>query len=98
MPKVDPGNEVGAIVHAVLNRVPGDHAAKNIYGNVNYAKMFFQGTVVNVFDGRAPGGENVVWKLTVRLRDAHRRTCARSQIEEGCCPSTALHPRAGSGR
>ena len=65
MPKVDPGNEVGAIVHAVSNRVLGDHAEKNIYGNVNYAKIFLQGTVVNVFDGRAPGGKNAVWKLTV---------------------------------
>ena len=64
MPKVDPRNEVGANIHAVSNRVPGDHAAKNIYGNVNYAKMFLQGTVVNVFDGRAPGGKNA-WKLTV---------------------------------
>ncbi len=56
MPKVDPMNEVCVIVHAVSNRVPGDHAAKNIYGNVNYAKMFLQGAVVNVFDGHAPGG------------------------------------------
>ena len=48
---------MGAIVHAVSNRVPGDHAVKNIYGNVNYAKMFLQGTGVNVFDGRAWGGE-----------------------------------------
>ena len=56
---------MGAIVHAVSNRVPGDHAAKNIYGNVNYAKMFLQGTVLNVFDGRAPGGKNAIWKLTV---------------------------------
>jgi hypothetical protein len=51
MPKVDPRNEVGAIVHAVANRVLSDHTAKNIYGNVNYAKTFLQGTVVNVFDG-----------------------------------------------
>jgi len=96
MPKVNPRNEVGAIIHAISNRVPGDHATKNIYGNVNYAKMILQGTVVNLFGGRAPGGKNAVWKLTVRLQDAHRRTCTRSQIEEGCCPSTALHPRAGS--
>ena len=61
MPKVDPRNEVGAIVHAVLS----DHTAKNIYDNVNYAKTFLQGTVINVFDGRTPGGKNAVWKLTV---------------------------------
>ena len=98
MPKVDPRNEVGAIVHAVTNKVLSDHTAKNIYGNVNYAKTFLQGTVMNVFEGHAPGGKNAVWKLTVRLQDARRRTCAQSQIQEGRCPSTALHPRAGSGR
>jgi hypothetical protein len=56
MPKVDPRNEVGAIVHAVSNRVLSNHTAKNIYGNVNYAKTFLQGTVINVFEGRTPGG------------------------------------------
>ncbi len=65
MPKVDPRNEVGAIVHAVSNRVLSDHTAKNIYGNVNYAKTFLQGTVINVFDGCTPGGKNAVWKLRV---------------------------------
>ena len=60
MPKVNPRNKVGAIIHAISNRVPGDHAAKNIYGNVNYAKMILQGTVVNLFDGRVPGGKNAV--------------------------------------
>ena len=98
MPKVDPRNEVGAIVHAVTNKVLSDHTAKNIYGNVNYAKTFFQGTVMNVFERHAPGEKNAVWKLTVRLQDARRRTCAQSQIQEGRCPLTALHPRAGSGR
>ena len=65
MPKVDPRNEVGAIVHALSNRVLSNHAMKNIYGNINYAKMFLQGTVVNVFDGLAPGGKNAIWKLTI---------------------------------
>ena len=65
MPKVDPRNEVGAIVHTVSNRVLSDNTAKNIYGNVNYAKTFLQGTAINVFDGRTPGGKNAVWKLTV---------------------------------
>jgi hypothetical protein len=65
MPKVDPRNEVGAIVYTISNRVLSDHTAKNIYGNVNYAKKFLQGTVINVFDGRTPGGKNAVWKLTV---------------------------------
>ena len=46
MPKVDPRNEVGAIVHAVSNRVLSDHTTKNIYGNVNNAKTFLQGTVI----------------------------------------------------
>ena len=65
--KVDWRNEVGAIVHAVANRVLSDHTAKNIFGNVNYSKNFLQGTVVGVFDGRAPGGKNAVWKLTVNF-------------------------------
>ena len=42
----DPRNKVGAIVHAVANRALSDHTAKNIFGNVNYAKYFLQGTVV----------------------------------------------------
>ena len=50
MPKVDPRNKVGTIVHAISNKVLSDHAAKNIYGNVKYANMFLQGTVVNFFD------------------------------------------------
>ena len=56
---------MGAIVHTVLNRVLSNITVKNIYGNINYAKMFLQGTVINVFDGRTPGGKNAVWKLTV---------------------------------
>jgi hypothetical protein len=57
MPKVNPRNEVGVIVHAVYKNVLGNHTTKNIYGNVNYAKTFIQGTVVIVFNGRLPGGE-----------------------------------------
>ena len=55
MPKVNPRNKVGAIVHSVMNRVLSNHTRRNIYGNVNYAKTFIQGTVVNVFDGHVPG-------------------------------------------
>ena len=65
--KVDGRHEVGAIVHAVANRVLSDHTAKNIIGNVNYSKHFLQETVVGVFDGRTPGGKNAVWKLTVNV-------------------------------
>jgi hypothetical protein len=65
MPKVDPRNKVGAIVHTFSNRVLSDHTVKNIYGNVNYAKTFLQDTVINVFDGCTPGGKNAVWKLKV---------------------------------
>jgi hypothetical protein len=35
MPKVDPRNKVGAIVHAIANRVLSNPTAENIYGNVN---------------------------------------------------------------
>ena len=60
--KVDGRNKVGAIVHAVANRVLSDHTVKNIFGNVNYSKHFLQGTVVGVFNVRAPGGKNAIWK------------------------------------
>ncbi len=46
------------IVHAILKNVRSNHTAKNVYGNVNYAKTFIQGTVVNVFDRRVLGGKN----------------------------------------
>ena len=64
MPKVNPKNKVGAIVHTISNRVLSDHTAKNIYGNVNYAKTFLQGTVMLFFDRRTPGMKNAIWKLT----------------------------------
>jgi hypothetical protein len=63
--KKDPRDKTGTIIHAVTNRVLSDHTAKNIYGNVNYCKYFMQGTVVDVFNGRAPGGKNAIWKLMV---------------------------------
>jgi hypothetical protein len=40
-----------------LKKIMGYHTTKNIYGNVNYAKILTQGTVMNVFDCRVPGGE-----------------------------------------
>lgn len=55
MTKVDLRNEVGAIVDAFSSRVLSDHTT-NIYGNVNYVKTFFQGTVIHVFDGPCRGG------------------------------------------
>jgi hypothetical protein len=50
MPKVHPRNKVGAIIHAIMNRVLSNHTTRNICGIVNYAKTFIQSTVVNVFD------------------------------------------------
>jgi hypothetical protein len=47
------------------NRVLSNHTTMIIYGNVNYVKTFLQDTSMNVFDRRAPGGKNAVWKLTV---------------------------------
>jgi hypothetical protein len=58
MLKVDLRNKVGVIVPAVLKIVLGNHTVKNVYGNVNYAKTFIQGTIVNVFDGPVPGKKN----------------------------------------
>jgi len=83
MPRTDP-QKAGAIVHAASNRVLCDHSAKNIFGG-NFAKHFLQGTVVNMFDGREPWGENAVWKLTVDYempsKDPCRRRCASCAIE-----------------
>ncbi len=60
----DPRDKTGTIIHAIANRVLSDHTAKNIYGNVNYCKYFMQGTVIDVFVRRTPGGKNAIWKLT----------------------------------
>ena len=55
--KKDLRNEVGAIVHAVANRALSDHTAKNIFGNVNYAKHFFcrEPSWVSSMDARRGG-------------------------------------------
>jgi hypothetical protein len=60
MPQVDPRKEVGLIVHAISRIVLGNHTAKKIYGNVNHAKTFIQGIIMNVFDRRVPGGNSAV--------------------------------------
>ena len=101
--KKDLRNEVGAIVHAVANRALSDHTAKNIFGNVNYAKHFLQGTVVGFFDGRAPGGKNAVWKLTVDFEmpsdgaevelkrvDIHRQHCILGAVPAGKNPHCSV--------
>ena len=95
MPKVDPRNEVGAIVHAVSNRVLSDHTAKNIYGNVNYAKTFLQGTIINVYDGRTPGGENAVWQLTGTAPAKPDAQVARPPAPGGGPPMVRAAPSVG---
>ena len=72
---------MGAIVHAVANRVLRDHTAKNIFGNVDYSKHFLQGTVVGVFNGRAPGGKNAVWKLTVDFEMSSNNPGAKIELK-----------------
>jgi hypothetical protein len=101
--KKDLRNEVGAIVHAVANRGLSDHTAKKIFGNVNYAKHFLQGTVVGFFDGRVPGGKNAVWKLTVDFEmpsdvaevelkrvDIHRQHCILGAVPAGKNPHCSM--------
>ena len=94
--KKDLRNEVGAIVHAVANRALSDHTAKNIFGNVNYAKHFLQGTVVGFFDGRAPGGKNAVWKLTVDFQmpsdDLGAEVAAMRAVKAALDPDGLLNP------
>ena len=97
---------MGVITHTISNRVLSDHTAKNIYGNVNYATTFLQGTVVNVFDGRAPGGKNAVWKLTVDFEmpsedpalqvgfkrvTVHRQHCTLGPVPAGKIPQCSVN-------
>ncbi len=72
---------MGAIVHAVTNRVLIDHTAKNIFGNVNYSKIFLKGTVVGVFNGSAPGGKNAIWKLTVNFEMPSNNLGAKVELK-----------------
>jgi hypothetical protein len=101
--KKDPRDEVGAIVHAVANRVLSDPTTKNIFGNVNYAKHFLQGTVVGFCDGCAPGGKNAIWKLTVDFKmpfdgaevelkrvDIHRQHCIFGAVPAGKNPHCSV--------
>jgi hypothetical protein len=74
MPKLNPRNEAGMIVHAISKIVLGIHTAKNVYGNINYGKTFIQGTIVNVFDEREPGGKNAIWKLSVNFEMPYNKT------------------------
>ena len=81
MQKVEPRNKLGAIVHAVLDRVLSNHAVKNIYVNVNYVKTFLQGTAMHVFEGFAPGVMNALWKLTdLRLESNSRGSLSINSI------------------
>ncbi len=56
MPKVNPRNKVGVIVHAVLKNILGNHTMKNVSGNINYMKTFIRGNIVNVFNRHITGG------------------------------------------
>jgi hypothetical protein len=74
MPTVNLRNKVGVIFHTVLKIVLSNHTTKIIYGNVNYAMTFIQGTIVNVFVGHLPGGKNAVWKLMVNFEILSKKT------------------------
>jgi hypothetical protein len=62
-----------------------------------------QGTVVGFFDGRAPGGKNAVWKLTVdfempsdgaevelKRADMHRQHCILGAVPAGKNPHCSV--------
>ena len=88
---------MGAIVHVVANRALSNHTAKNIFGNVNYAKHFFRGTVVGFFDGRTPGGKNAVWKLTVDFKmpsDGAKVELKKVVIHRQHCKATTKKKKA----
>jgi hypothetical protein len=81
MPKVDLRNEVGMIVHAVSRNFLGNHTMKNVNGNLNYAKTFIQGTILNVIDGHVPGGKNAFWMLTVNFEMPSDKTGPRVKLK-----------------
>jgi hypothetical protein len=67
MPPIDLRNVVGETVHALVNRVLGNHSAKTIYGNTNWCKYLMEGTVANAHDGHKAGAKNILWKVSVNF-------------------------------
>jgi hypothetical protein len=108
--KVNPRNEVGVIVHVVSKILPCDHTAKSNYGNVNYAKTFIQGTVLNVFDKCMAGGKieqhdnQTDNQLDNQHNNQHRFLAGTTESPaRGACGwrgtgrSPSRHRRAGAG-
>jgi hypothetical protein len=93
MPKVNLRNKVGVIGHAVSKIVLGNHTAKNVYGNVNYAKTFIQGTIMNVFNGHVPGRKNAIWTLTIDFEMPSNKTALGVELKR--VPFHQQHPTFG---
>jgi hypothetical protein len=74
IPMVDPKNKMGMIIHTVSKVVLGNNTKNKIYGNLNYAKTFIWGTVMNVFNGCMLGRKNAVHKLTVNFEIPSNKT------------------------
>ncbi len=78
--KKDPRNKVGTTVHAIADRVLGNYAARNIFGNINHAKYFVQGTVVKVFDVHA-GGKECLLEADGQLSEALQQSRRQGQSD-----------------
>ena len=52
------------------------------------SKTFLQGTTINVFDGRLPGGKNAIWKLTVDFEMPSEESTLRVKLKR-----VAVHRR-----
>ncbi len=67
MPKINPRNAPGTIIHAAANKVLDKCTARAQLGNPNYCLTFFQGVVVRSSDGKERGVKRVQWKLNANF-------------------------------
>jgi hypothetical protein len=67
MPKIDPRNAPGTVVHAAADKVLGKCTAKAYLGNINFCLTFLQGVVVHASDGKEGGAKRAQWKLNANF-------------------------------
>ncbi len=67
MPKIDPRNAPGTVVHAATDKVLGKRTAKAYLRNTNYCLTFLQGVVVHASDGKGGCAKRAQWKLNANF-------------------------------
>jgi hypothetical protein len=67
MPKIDPWNASGTVIHAAADKVLSKCTARAHLGNINYCLTFLQGVVVRSSDGKEGGVKRMQWKLNANL-------------------------------